>query len=136
MPEITYDNVQPLVATAERDGNSMKCTFKCPITGEEFTASAGLQHGKAIGDRVATKAKQDALYTVRRSILGMVRSVMGNNIVGRAVQDATSEKVRDTQRDLKYSDKEKNDAIVRAFERVEAKFAWDDSRSAWVGKTD
>lgn len=134
MPEITIENVKPLVASAEQNGATMQCTFRCPTSGATVEASAPIRKGRGIADVAKQSAKRSLMWSVRRGVLGAVRSVLGYGFFGRVGRDIANQLLGDATRkaDHMYSEDEKAAAIVDAFSNVSSRFVWDGKKGHWV----
>ncbi|WP_045119625.1 TerB family tellurite resistance protein [Haliangium ochraceum] len=132
MSQSTYEAIQPLIAHSEQQGTSMRVIFRCPASGEEVEATAGLRSGNDLGNRVAQSAKRSLMWSVRSAIASAVRSAFGHGIVSNMAQSATRDAMSAGQQRLTYSDSDKRDAIERAFESVSSQFVWDSEQSRYI----
>lgn len=134
MSEITYESIQNLVDHAEQDGRQMKVTFKCPATQDVIASSATIQAGKELKDVAMASAKKSVMYSVRRTLMSTIRSVLGGGMFGKVGRDVASELMRgmETKAKESYSEAEKQAAVVAAFEAVKTRFAWDGKNQRWV----
>ena len=133
MSQITYQTIQPLVASAEQQGSSMRVSFRCPVTGQVIEASGALQRSNTMGDRVAESAKRSVMYGLRNALTRSIRRALGYGIVSNVVADAARGAASGSgQASQDYSDDEKQAAIVRAFESVSNQFVWDGANNRFV----
>ena len=132
MSQSIYQTIQPLIAHAEQQGSTMRVVFRCPVSGYETQASAGLRHESSMGSRMASSVKRSLMWSVRSAIASAVRSAFGHGIVGNVVAGASREAVQAGEEKLRYSEDDKRDAIERAFQSVSDRFAWDAQQGRYV----
>ena len=65
MPDITYDAIKPLIHSEEQHGSAVEVVFRCPESGVEVTASAGIKAGAGL--------KATAVKSVKRTDAGGTR---------------------------------------------------------------
>ena len=134
MAEVTYESIQSLIESAEQDGASMKVTFKCPVSGGTIESSAAIKKGKGIADVAKASAQKSLMYSLRRGVLGMVRSVLGGGAFGRVGRDVANQLMGEADKRSKevFSEEEKNAAVVEAFNGVSSKWVHDAKNNRWV----
>ncbi|WP_428261709.1 hypothetical protein [Haliangium sp.] len=132
MSNLRYENIQPLIAAAEQQGASMRVTFRCPVSGFEVQASAGLRADDSISGRAAQRAKRSLMWSVRSAISRAVRSALGHGVLGSAASSVASDVVQAGGEQVRYSDSDKEAAMVRAFESVQSQFAWDAEKGQFI----
>lgn len=134
MPEVTYENIQPILVSAEQEGSSMRCTFKCPVSGETFESSAGIQRGRGLGDVARHSVKRSLFSRVRWGISRAVRSALGYGLAGRVAGDVAGAAVGGAmdKHGTSFSEDEKKAAVVQAFETIQSRFAWDGANNRWM----
>lgn len=132
MSQSTYETIQPLIARAEQQGATMQVTLRCPVSGHEVQASAGLRAADSMTGRMAQSAKRRLLWSVRSAITSAVRSALGYGVVGSMASAAAQEAVSTGGHNVSYSEDDKRDAVVRAFESVSAQFVWDDQQGRYI----
>lgn len=135
--DVTYEQIQGLLAEQRQEGQLLQCTFRCTISGESIEASVPIAEGsnkQGMMQRVQGRAKRGAWYSFRRSLLRKLSRLLGRGFLGRMVYqfggemlDTAYDKVEHT-----YSDKQKRAAAVRAFEQVAQSWRWDESMRQWV----
>ncbi len=135
MSEISYDRIQPLIAASEQRGSAMAVTFTCPTTGTSVEASASIQRGKGLADVAKQSAKKNVMWSIRSAVSRTVRGVLGSGILGRVGNDLAREVMSNVEQGARdsFSDDEKQAAIVRAFESVSSRFAFDPKAGRFVG---
>lgn len=141
MPEITYESVQPLLASQQVQGGMIVCTFRCPESGVSVEARAHIQKTTSAAGRVAQRAKQTAKHTLlfqaRSALSRAVGGLLGHGLagqIGRGVaHSAATEATRGSgTAAVTFSDAEKQAAVVAAFQSVAAQFAWDAKGGRWI----
>lgn len=134
MAEVNYESIQSLIESAVQDGASMKVTFKCPASGATVESSASIQKGKGVADIAKASAQKNMMYSLRRGVLGMVRSVLGGGMFGRMGQDVARSMLSEADKKAKtlYSEDEKNGAVVSAFEAISSQWVHDAKNNRWV----
>lgn len=133
MSQISYDTIHPLIARAEQEGTAMRVTFRCPVSGQEVEASAGLRAANTVGNRVAQSAKRSLMWSVRGAIAGAVRRAFGHGMLGSMASSAARGAMSSTSGSTtSFSDSDKQDAMVRAFESVASQFAWDAPNNRFI----
>lgn len=132
MSQISYNTIHPLIVHAEQQGTAMRVTFRCPVSGQEVHASAGLRAANTIGNRVAGTAKRNLMWSVRGAIAGAVRRAFGHGMLGSMAAGAARDAMSAGESNLRFSDSEKQEAIVRAFASVSSQFAWDAQNGRFI----
>ncbi|MFO0749547.1 MAG: TerB family tellurite resistance protein [Myxococcota bacterium] len=131
MPEPTYENITPLVAREEVSGNSVRITFRCPVSNEEFVGTSTASETSE--GEIKKEIKRSFWRNVRWSISSMVRSMFGygvGGVVGGAVVDTAL--TPSAVRDMKLTSEQLKQATIDAFRSVSTRFAWDQTNGRWV----
>ena len=112
----------------------MYVTFRCPVTNQTVEASGHLEKRDTLGGRVAQSAKRSVMWSLRAALSRTVYRTFGYGIAGHVASDvaygATSNVGYSSSQS--YSDEEKRQAIVRAFESVLGQFAWDAANQRYI----
>jgi uncharacterized tellurite resistance protein B-like protein len=132
MSQSIYESIQPLIAHAEQHGSAMRVVFRCPVSGQEVEASAGLRQDSSMTSRIARSAKRSLMWSVRSAIASAVRSAFGHGVVGNVITSASREVVYAGQGTLRYTDEDRRDAIERAFQVVADRFVWDAQQGRYI----
>jgi tellurite resistance protein len=132
MSQSIYETIQPLIAHAEQQGSTMRVVFRCPVSGYETEAGAGLRQSSSMGSRMAGSVKRSLMWSVRSAIASAVRSAFGHGIVGNVVAGASREAVQAGEEKLRYSEADQRDAIERAFQSVSDRFVWNAQQGRYV----
>jgi uncharacterized tellurite resistance protein B-like protein len=129
---ITYESIYPLIAKAEQSGTTLNCLFVCPVSGEQVQASATIERFGQ--NAMIDSAKQSAMWSIRDVIGRSLRSAFGYGVVGRMVGEMAESFVSpnySSQQDQTFTDEEKCNAIVNAFQSSNG-FVWEQDR--WVSR--
>ncbi len=134
MPEVTYENIQANLVSAEQDGSSMRCGFKCLVSGETFESTGGIQKGQGLGNVARHSVKRSLFSSVRWGIARSVRSALGYGLAGRVAGDVAGTAVGSAMNKhaTSFSEDEKKAAVVQAFENIQSRFAWDAKNNRWM----
>jgi hypothetical protein len=132
MSQSIYETIQPLIAHAEQQGSSMRVVFRCPVSGYETEASAGLRQASSMGSRMSGTIKRSLMWSVRSVIAGAVRSAFGYGIVGSVLAGASREAVQAGEEKLRYSEEDQREAVERAFQSVSDRFLWDAEQGRYI----
>lgn len=134
MAEVTYDTIAPLVLRTDTHGTTLKVVFRCPVSEKVVDAQATLRRGAGLKDVAVGSAKRGIMHSLRRSVLGAVRSALGYGLLGRVGQDVARSVLSDVEEKANehFSEEEKHAAAVEAFERVRSEFVWDPKGQRFV----
>jgi tellurite resistance protein len=137
MPDVTYENMQANIVSADQEGSMMRCTFKCPVSGTTVESQAAIQQGRGLGDVARRSAKRSVLSRIRWGIVRAVRSAMGGGILGRVAGDVARSATDGTLKKggTSFSEDEKKAAVLQAFENVVSQFVWDAKNERWMSAT-
>lgn len=141
MAEITYESIKPLIAKEEVHGSTMVCTFRCPESGFEVEARAPLHKKQTAGSRVASRAKdtvkRNLLFQARTALSRAIGGILGRGTLGQMGRSVGHSAVTEATRgggssEVSYSDAEKREAVVDAFQTVSSRFAYDAENERWI----
>lgn len=134
MPEVTYENIQANLVSAEQQGSSMRCSFKCPVSGETFESSGGIQKGRGLGDVARHSVKRSLFSQIRWGVARAIRSALGYGLAGRVAADVAGTAVGNAMNKhaTSFSEDEKKAAVVQAFENIQSRFVWDAKNERWM----
>lgn len=125
--EITYESIRPHIVEETVEGSKVMCKFE--VEGQVFESftniKADSKDGKA---RVTRMVKNTALGRMRSSVLNILRRAVGGGFAGTAVSMAGNEALRQGTDGMKYSKKETEAAVVRAFERITVDLAFENGK--------
>jgi len=130
----TYANITPLIVDITESGRSIQVVFQCPISGTQIPARASVSRDNSIGAQVKNSAQRSLMYAIQREVGNILRSVFGNNTLGRTASDISRRTMYSASSQVMngLSKKEKEEAIVKAFLSVQRKFTWDQNRQQWI----
>ena len=128
MSSPSWENVEPLVASKEQERTTMVVTFQCPVSGETVEGRASLNTERSLKSTV----KESFLRQLVWSLMRTVRRMLGYRMAGSVAADATRHVATDATSKARFSDADRQKAIVEAFERVQSQFRWDESDARWV----
>ena len=151
MSQSIYEAIQPLIAYAEQDGSTMRVVFRCPVSGYQTEASAGLRQGSGMPGTL----RRSLMWGVRSVIASVVRIAFAQGIVGQmhritqyvrqldgsasvpslagtAFASVAREAVDAGEETLRYSEDDQRDAIERAFQAVADRFLWDAEQGRYI----
>lgn len=134
MSEVTYEAIAPMIQEASAQGTTYNVTFRCPLSEATVSSQAALRRGAGVKDVAVGSAKKSLMYSLRRSVLGAVRSVLGHGVLGRVGQDVARSMLSDAEQKANehFTEDEKQAAAVEAFERVKGEFVWDPKGQRFV----
>lgn len=137
MPDISFENVAPLIAEVNQLGRAFRYTFRCPVSGATFQASYTFPVDNSVGSRMGAQAKRSAMYEVRRAFSMAVRSMFGSNAVGRIAGDMANQAMNAATQSSgvsqpSFSDSDRQAAAVAAFQTVARQFVWDGQNRRWI----
>lgn len=122
--EITYESIRPYLLEEAIDGSKITCKFK--VEDQEFESSANIKTNMKDGTaRVTKMVKNTALGRLRSTVLRVLRRAVGGGFAGTAVSMAGNEAMRQGTDSIKHSQKDKEEAIVRAFEKITAELTFE-----------
>ena len=136
MPEITQDNVQPLIADVQASGRRVSVQFRCPASGRVVPAQHTM--GAKAPNRMAQTAQRSVMYEVRRAVGPMLRGIFGNNMMGRMAGQMADSAMRNATMGVTgtgrqtLSNAEQQEAVLEAFRSVAGQFVWDGQNGRWI----
>ena len=131
--DASYPDIESLICRADQRKGAMQCTFRCPVTDREVEAQADL--ATANSGSLKTKVKQSATQGLTRSFsrtaMQWVRSVFGNGAMAKIANDVVHHTTSAVGQP-RFSEAEKQAAILHAFRSVGASFRFDSERGGFV----
>lgn len=122
--EVTYESIRPYILEETVDGSKVMCKFE--IEGQTFESSTNIKTNSKDGKaRVTRMVKNTALGRLRSTVLRVLRRAVGGGFAGTAVSMAGNEAMRQGTDGMKFSKKETEEAVVRAFERIMVDLAYE-----------
>lgn len=132
MSDLSYPQVASLVASAEQQGHNMQVVFRCPVQGTDISASAALRKEDSLGSKVASGAKRRLAWGVKSALARSVRRAVGYGMAGSVASGAVYSAASGDSSNQSFTDAEKQQAVVEAFENVRTSFAWDAANSRFI----
>jgi tellurite resistance protein len=131
MASLDYSHIAPLISTQRLQGSRMEVVFQCPVTGQQIPSSATVRQGMA--SRAVSSFKRNAIWSLRSSLYGAVRSVLGGGVVGRTASGVLSQATYGSNMSTQsYSAGDREAAVLEAFGWVQDQFVWDSARGGFV----
>ncbi|RMG69402.1 MAG: hypothetical protein D6722_10385 [Bacteroidetes bacterium] len=129
--EITYERIAPLIVEAEAEGSRMFVTFQVPGTNEVVEAQATIRRSNSIQSTVTRAVKRQAAREIRRTTSRLLRQALGSGFLGRTARTIVNTSTRNNDLARGFSEEEKRNAIMEAFQQVADHFQFDDRQESW-----
>ena len=131
LSQVTYDAIKHLVA--EENFEEQKCLVVFKVEGEIFEGESYLRKDGTDGtERMKTMVRNSFIGRLRSAITRAVSRAVGGGFVGHTATMVTSEAVRQQTTGTVYSRKEKEMAVVKAFQDLaKHNFYYDEERKDW-----
>ncbi|HEY6898193.1 MAG TPA: hypothetical protein VI279_13105 [Rhodocyclaceae bacterium] len=138
MNPITYEAIEPNIATVEVEGAQVRVTWKCSQTGREVgQSSATMAADASTAGRVKSSVERSIASELINGLARFITGLVGGP-VGRVVRNATYTAASDLNARAvaasTFTEASKKAAIVRAFDSVSASFEWNEQKKAFVAK--
>ena len=136
MAEPTYESIFPLLEDVRLERRTASARFVCRQTGDTVMARFTLP--ESTGARIARSMGKSLLWSLRSSIYGIIRGVLGHGAMGRMAADLAGSAVTEMQRRQGQADAHTLDdgearlALVEAFRTVQGRFVWVPAQRQWV----
>lgn len=131
--DASYSDLEALIVRADQEKGAMQCTFRCPVTDKNVEAQADI--AAANRGSLKTKVKQSATQGLTRSFsrtaMQWVRSIFGNGAMAKIANDVVHHTTSAVGQP-RFSESEKQAAIVQAFRSVGTSFRFDAERGTFV----
>ena len=122
--EITYESIKSYILEENLDGSKMHCKFE--VDGQVFESFSSIRSSTKKGAaKVTSMVRNTAMGRMRSMVLRVLRKAVGGGSAGTAVSMAGTEAMRQGTDGIKYSKKEKESAVISAFEKVSLEFAYE-----------
>jgi len=130
----SIEAINPLVADMKIQGRNVNIIFQCPISGQQFPARHYQKQDQSIGGQALKSTQRSVMYAIQNTVSQLLRNIFGNGVVGRTAGNVARQTVYATSRNMQnsLSSKEKQQAILAAFQSVSKNFTWDDNRGQWL----
>jgi hypothetical protein len=126
--EITYDTVEPLIARVQEDGETLVCSFVCPLTDRSYEGTGQLQKGRTLED--VSTVERSMLDSVRQSLAFLLRGALEDPRSKRAL--AGDAVMAHSGKHSSFSESERKAAVVLAFKSASSRFVWDAKGKRWI----
>lgn len=136
--EITYENIKPLIKKEVAQGSQIQLEFQAknqdaPLT----TVAVVVPNTKEITKNIGKEAvKSTVKTTVKRGVINGILNAIGlGGLLGSTVRRAANEVSRGKSSkniaNFKISEKDKKEAIVKAFEPFATMYKFNEQNSEW-----
>ncbi len=126
--EITYVTVEPLIAQVQEDGETLVCSFVCPLTDRTYEGTGALKKGRTLED--VSTVERSVLDSVRHSLAFLLRGALEDPRCARAL--AGDAVMAHSGKHSSFSDSERKAAVVLAFKSASNRFVWDPKGKRWI----
>ncbi len=125
--EISYKSIKPYILDERLEGSKMFCKFQ--IESEVFEAEGVIKAGVKKGsERVTSMVKNTAIGRMRSMVLGVLRRAVGGGFAATVTSMAGNEILRQQTDGIRYNAKDKEGAVVRAFESIAPELTFDNGK--------
>lgn len=130
MKEVLIEEITPLVTSQSFENGRIEVVFTCPVSGKNVEAGASANPSRSMGAEVKKSVTRNAVLSMARS----AGSLFGrkSNMLSRTISDVSHTAARRASDRQRYGRKEKEEALVRAFQSVINQFQWDEQNSRWI----
>lgn len=130
--ELTYELIEPLIVEKKFREHKVECLFGIPGSSKVVRSYAGIRAlNNALG-RSSRRIKNSANYYAREQVTNMIRGILGGGVVTRTLVGIANEEIYMAQKQNPvYTTKQKQDAIVEAFRRVQREFTLNPISGKW-----
>jgi len=134
MNQPSIDTINPLIVDLKTQGRTVQVIFQCPLSGKQFPAKHYQPQDRSIGAQAIQSTKRSFMYAIQTAISQAIREVFGSNMVGRTAGNVARQTMYSASSNLQnsMSNKEKQQAILAAFQSVSKNFIWDDKGQRWI----
>lgn len=132
MQQAHFENVQPLLVSKEIDGSRVDCVFRCPVSGDTYSATGNMVRSAELQNNAASSVKRGIKNELSYAMGRIMRNVFGYNPLGNMAARAAGEAIRNVKTHANYTEADQQQAVVQAFNKVSHRFAWDPKKSGWV----
>jgi hypothetical protein len=120
--KFSYPDVEQYLVDYQIDGKQINCEFRTP-NGEVYESSATINASKSVGNKIQQEVAKVAKRNARRQTNKLIRGVLGGTagrITSRVARGAMSN--IGSSKEYSFSTSDKEEAIVKAFDRVSKHF--------------
>jgi uncharacterized tellurite resistance protein B-like protein len=132
--QITYETIAPLIQNVQAQGRTVNVLFVCPVSQAQVQARQSVSLSNSMGARIQKSAQRSFMYAAQNAIAQTIRSVFGYNVFGRMASDIARQTMysASSNQNRSLSAGEQEEAVIKAFQSVAARFAWDPKRNSFV----
>ncbi len=127
----TLEQIEPLIVTQEVDNRTLYIEFALPGSDEIYDVSYTIKKSRDVGSKIKDRATRTGVMYARRGAVRAVRSGLGGGIAGRMIGQTMNQASREIKPGQGVSQKEIDNAIVEAFEKVSKYFEWNETTQEW-----
>ncbi|BDS13503.1 tellurite resistance TerB family protein [Aureispira anguillae] len=125
--EITYESIRPYILEEKVEGSKVLCKFQ--IDNQVFESAGYIKMANNDGKaRVTRMVTNTALGRLRSTVLRVLRKAVGGGFAGTAVSMAGNEVMRQGTDGFKHSKKDKEKAVIAAFEKIAIELAFESGK--------
>lgn len=122
--EITYESIRPYILEEKVESSKVLCKFQ--VDNQVFESVGYIRTDNKDGKaRVTRMVTNTALGRLRSTVLRVLRKAVGGGFAATAVSMAGNEAMRQGTEGFKYSRKDKETAVIKAFEKISLELAYE-----------
>ncbi len=135
--ESDFSRIRDLVRSTQQRGPRLAVQFECPATGKAATVTVDVvaANDNALATKARSRFRTAAIKSVQRSVTRTLRSLLGNNVVGKLAGEVVSDKAKAANESGGFTDAEMETAILSAFAQVQDQFAWQPQGERYVHRS-
>ncbi len=128
--QITYDSIKPYILEEHFDNSNVICKFK--VENEVYDSNSYIKVDYKDGTHnIKNMARSSVLGRLRSTVTSLIYKVTGGGLVGNIASMATSETMRQNVSNTSYSRKDKENAVVEAFQKITHNLYFDEETKKW-----
>ena len=129
----TIEQIEPLIISQEQEQRKLFMEFGLPGAGpdEIYEVQHTIKRARDAGSRIKERMTRTGVMYARRGAVRAVRRGIGGGIAGRMVGQTMNQASREVRPEQNASQKEVNQAVIEAFEKVAKYFHWDEASETW-----
>ncbi len=125
--EITYEHIKPYILEEKVQGSKVFAKFQ--VDDQIFESTGAIKTDTSDGkQRVTRMVKNTAIGRLRSTVLQVLRRAVGGGFAGTAISMAGNEVVRQGTDGIKHSRKDREKAVVAAFEKITTDITYEGGR--------
>ena len=127
---VTYEQIEPLIVNRSLEGSRMICTFKTP-SGNIVESQATLKRERDIQSQISQRVTRLAATQTRMAVTRTLSQALGGGIFGRTASMIVRTASTPQALGINFSESEKRNAVIEAFEKVQQYFELDNHSGNW-----